>query len=513
MAAAPWADVPAKDTFFALVTGANSGVGLGICQRLIDEFLATRSLTSHLILIPTTRDARKSAETTASLRTHLHKTAASPRLRARGASAAGDTAATAARVHLLSLQLDLCDLSTVHAAAAQLVGGTLALEHEGGGVDGGVGVRVRIPRLDAVIFNAGIGGWTGVNWFKAAHNFLTAGWIQATTWPTFKVAPAGVTVDPLPRRQKQQQQENRDNNDGNGNNDKTAVLGQIFCANVFGHYLFAHAILPLLSRRRPHNEHADVPPGRLIWEGSIEAAREHFRLEDLQGLDTSAPYESTKRLTDLLVLTAGLPGARAHSASYWRLPPTPPSAAAEEDEQDEQQQQQRPKVYLCHPGIVVTTILPLPMILQYLWTFAAYVARWAGSAWHTNTAYNAAAAMVWLALATQGTLDSAGAESVKWGSACDIRGNALVKETEVDGWGWRGKVEGLEEDDDDDDAAAAAAVGVLSKIKGRKRGARLVTEESRAEFEETGALCWREMEKLRQEWEVRIKEAGSKGRT
>lgn len=359
----------------------------------------------------------------------------------------------------------------MHAAASQLVGGTLALE----GHDGGV----RIPRLDAVIFNAGIGGWTGVNWFKLVHNLFTAGWVQATTWPTFKIATAGATVNPL--RQKKQQDKGKD---------KPAVVGQVFCANVFGHYLFAHTILPLLSRRQDDTD-ADIPPGRLIWEGSIEAAREHFRAGDLQGVETPAPYESTKRLTDLLVLTSGLPGARAHSAPYWRLLDS---------------EQQPPKVYVCHPGIVVTTILPLPFLLQYLWTFAAYVARWIGSPWHTNTSYNAAAAMVWLALAAQGALDSAGAESVKWGSACDFRGNTMVKKTDVDGWGWTGKVEGLYDDDDGDGAA-----GPLRKSKGRKRGAQVVTEESRVEFEETGALCWREMERLRAEWEARMEEAGLNG--
>lgn len=375
----------------------------------------------------------------------------------------------------------------MHAAASQLVGGTLALDGHGGGV--------RVPRLDAVIFNAGIGGWTGVNWLKLAYNFVTAGWVQSTTWPTFKVAPAGMTVNPLKQKQKARA---GDNNDKDSNKAAPAVVGQVFCANVFGHYLFAHAILPLLSRRQGEAD-ADVPSGRLIWEGSIEASREHFRAADLQAVETAAPYESTKRLTDLLVLTSGLPGARAHSAPYWRLPAT--------EHEQQQQHQQPPKVYVCHPGIVVTTILPLPFVLQYLWTFAAYVARWIGSPWHTNTSYNAATAMVWLALAAQGSLDSSRAESVKWGSACDIRGNTMVKKTEVDGWGWTGRVEGLEEEGGGGDVAT----GVLRKIKGRKGGARLVTEESRAEFEETGAVCWQEMERLRAEWEARMKEAGLNG--
>lgn len=272
------------------------------------------------------------------------------------------------------------------------------------------------------------------------------------------------------------------------------MVGQVFCANVFGHYLFARAILPLLSRRQEGDD-AGIQPGRLIWEGSIEAAHEHFRLDDLEALRTRAAYESTKRLTDLLVLTAGLPGARAHSAPYWQQ--------EEQEGGQQKQEQQPPKVYLCHPGIVVTTILPLPFVLHYLWTFAAYVARWIGSPWHTITSYNAAAAMVWLALAAQGTLDTAGAGAVKWGSACDLRGNALVKKTEVDGWGWDGRVQGLDDDDKD--------TGVLRKAKGRKSGAVAVTEEKRVEFEEIGALCWQEMERLRAEWEGRINEAGLNG--
>lgn len=441
-----------------------------------------------MVLIPTTRDTRKSSQTAALLRSHLRKAAASTKLKARGA----EPSDTAARVHVLSLQLDLCDFASVHAAASQLLDGTLALDGNGGGV--------RVPRLDAVIFNAGMGGWTGVHWFRAAHNFLTAGWVQATTWPTFKVAAAGGTVNPLPRRQQKRQQQAKGGGDGDNEGGNTAVVGQVFCANVFGHYIFAHGILPLLSRRQGSTD-ADIPHGKLIWESSIETAREHFRLGDLQALDTHTPYESTKRLTDLLVLTSGLPGSRAHNARYWRLPVAPGRDGGEE----EQSQKQPPRVYVCHPGIVVTTILPLPFVLHYLWALAAYVARWVGSPWHTNSSYNAATAMVWLALAAQGSLDSVGAESIKWGSACDIRGNTKVKRTEVDGWGWSGKVEGLDDAD--------GATGLLRKSKGRRSGAQVVTEECRAQFEETGALCWREMERLRAQWEAKMSEAGSNGQT
>lgn len=516
MAPAPWDSVPARDTCFVLVTGANSGIGLGICQRLIDEFLATRSLTSHLVVIPTTRSTRKSAETAALLRKHLHRAASrSKQFQARGGTPEG----AAARVHVASLQLDLCDFVTVRRAADRLVDGTLALEgHE---------VEFAIPRLDAVIFNAGIGGWTGVNWLKAAHNLLTAGWVQATTWPTFKAADPGLTVNPLPSTPGY----------GKGGNDgttttttttATTTMGQVFCANVFGHYLFAHAILPLLTRPRRQKQDGvdsdddddDLPPGRIIWESSLEAAHGHFTPDDFQGVRTRAAYESTKRLTDLLCLTADLPSVRPHVQSYWRPPrPSPSSNLASKTttRSNADEEVREPRVYLCHPGIVVTTIMPLPLLLFYAYKFAMYVTRWAGSPWHTNTSYTAAASMVWLALAAQEALDARRAQSAKWGSASDFWGNSLVKKTEVDGWGWTGKVEGLDDEAEGEDVVLGdqegcrAATGLLRKIKGRRAGAELVTEEKRAEFEEMGAHCWREMERLRGEWEERIEGAGLNG--
>lgn len=387
----------------------------------------------------------------------------------------------------------------MRAAARQLLGGTLPLEGHGA-------AGVRIPRLDAVILNAGIGGWTCVDWLGAVRNFLTAGWVQATTWPTFKLAEPGLLVEPLPES-------------GSGDQKKptsTTAMGQVFCANVFGHYLFAHAIMPLLSRRGGGGGDEDgVPPGRIIWESSLEATGEHFSPDDFQGVRKHAAYESTKRLTDLLCLTADLPSVRPHARRYWEEDEEgeeKEDGAAGREREHEQEQKQRPRVYLCHPGIVVTTIFPLPLLIFYAYKMAMYVTRWLGSPWHTNTSYTAAVSMVWLALAAQGELDGKGAQSVKWGSACDFWGNSLVKKTEVDGWGWEGRVEGLEEEggvDDDgmgkgDRKAATTTARVLRKITGRKSGAEVVTEEKRIAFEEMGAECWREMERLRVEWEGRI---------
>ena len=70
----------------------------------LDTFLAERSLSSHLVVIPTTRSVRKSNETIATLRKHLARTAASDSLRARGVASPQDAID---RVHITSVQLDL----------------------------------------------------------------------------------------------------------------------------------------------------------------------------------------------------------------------------------------------------------------------------------------------------------------------------------------------------------------------------------------------------------------------
>lgn len=183
--AAPWDAVPPSEQLFVLITGANSGIGLGIGERLIDEFLATRSLTSHLVLLPTTRSPAKSLQTVRALREHARRAAEeSSALRSR----AGDTYRsedTVKRVHVISPQLDLCDVRGVCAFADRLVGGRVG---NPAGLKGEYLLDVRIPRLDSVVFNAAYGGWSGVNWPRAVWAFLSRGFVEPVTWPDFKIA-------------------------------------------------------------------------------------------------------------------------------------------------------------------------------------------------------------------------------------------------------------------------------------------------------------------------------------
>lgn len=280
--------------------------------------------------------------------------------------------------------------------------------------------------------------------------------VHATTWPTFNVHEVGKATRPqLP---------------------EAPPLGEVFCANVFGHYMLLHQLAPLLHHRGPR-------PGRVIWQGSISAYASGFSVSDIQGLRAADPYDSSKRLTDLLVLTAGLPSVRREVRGLLSL---------SGDTSGEKKGESKVEMYLAHPGICGTSIMPLPWYFLPFLTLPLYFARWLGSIWHPISAYKGAVSAVWLALAASAVLDTMTAQgggAGKWGSATDRFGDERVERTDVEGWG----VSGI--------------VGGKAGVGGRRRGHGDVDAEKREEFEVLAGECWREMEILRKEWEKRLEAA------
>ncbi|CAG9943872.1 unnamed protein product [Clonostachys rosea f. rosea IK726] len=464
---APWDAAPAHEQLFVLITGANSGIGLGIGERLIDEFLATRSLTSHLILVPTTRSVSKSTQTIQHLRAHANKAA---RISKALVSRAGGPEKynwedTASRVHILSPQLDLCDIKGIYAFAERLCDEPLSNPAGLQGQDAEL-QNVRIPRLDSVICNAAYGSWVGVNYPMAIWVIMTEGLINSVTWPTFKIPKPTALLNGRPIY----------------NYPAKPKLGEVFCACVFGHYLLSRKLLPLLTRPKTSES---LAPGRIIWSSSIEAHRDVFNPDDIQGLLREHPYESAKRLTDYISLSYNLPAVEDFKESFLSL-----------DEDENPDEKIQPEMYLTHPGIVANDFFPVPWYLMWAYRLAIVVSRWLGSPWHTIDSYTGARSAAWLALQGQEELDDAEADRVKWGSASGGRLQALIKKTEVEGWGWTGRVEGP-----DADAAEEGIVGVLRRSVGRRRDAADPTAESLAEFEEVGADVWEQLEELREEWE------------
>lgn len=422
-----------------LLTVPASGLGLGVCTRLIDDFLRTKGPSESLTLIFTTRSARKGADTLKTLRSHIDATARS----------------SAERIHLRPENVELTDLLSVRTLAQKLLASDL-------------------PRLDAIILNAGIGGWTGLDWPLAIRTVLVD-LRRATTWPTFKIGAVGVVTKPQL-------------SSGIGEIIQEPPLGEVFCANVFGHYMLAHWLMPLFSAC------PSTSPAKIIWVSSVEASRRHYNPADHQGLQSSAAYEHTKRLTDYLALTEGQPAVQKHLASYVN-PENPLSA-------HQRPRKSSPTLHTTQPGIVTTTIINLYWIVQQAYLLAIYIARWLGSPWGTVNPYPAAISAVWLALVSRNELvareTSDGGKAVKWGSAVDRLGRPRVETTDVEGWGFNGSGKPFA------DTWWGGPSWWQGGNVGRPKGAEDATKEDVEDFIVQGADVWKKMEDLRIEWEQRL---------
>lgn len=388
-------------------------------------------------MIFTTRSTKKGTDTLNRLKQHL--------------SQSFPTAEIRNRITFIPENVDLSDLLSVRALSRRLL--------------------ATVPKLDAVILNAGLGGWTGINWPLAIWSVLTD-LVHAVSWPAFKIARTGEVTEPQTGLETEPR------------------LGSVFCANVFGHYMLAHNVVPLLKKSgRPNG------PGRVVWVSSLEATVNMFDIDDIQGLRSQAPYESSKALTDILAVTSNLPSAAPWVKSFYSV--DKPKAIANGNAngtQDDKQPGPTPNIYLSHPGICGSGILPLNLPLFYLMLSAFWMARILGSPWHTLSTYLGACAPVWLALSPQSVLDNAespyaraGGGRVKWGSSCSRFGCDQPVSTEVDGWGYGGVV--------------GPAVVEADRSRRRKRGAMDLTREEKEKFEVVGRECWRKMEEMRIQWD------------
>ncbi|KAF2754045.1 3-ketosteroid reductase-like protein [Pseudovirgaria hyperparasitica] len=443
----------ALDTYAVLVTGANSGVGFAICCRLIDEYLQRNLphlVATRFVLIVTTRNQRKGSDTSQKLRQHINNLCAKEERRFPGI-----TELWQPRVEVRAEILDLTSIVSVQGLAEKMLSDRST---------------TGLQKLDAIICNAGIGGWTGVNYPKAIWNILT-NWVDSVSYPSFKTAGIGWVT-----RSQVVSEESRGQKSSPLKVDTEPPLGEVFCANVFGHYLLGYYLGPLLSTPSRHH------PARIIWMSSLEAYADQFHLEDFQGLKTKWAYESSKRLTDVLALTSEMPSVSRWIDSYTSSP-NASQTMSKADSRTTRPCLVRPKQYLAHPGICATGILPVPWWLEWAMTLALHAARWMGSPWHPVVAYLGAVAPVWLAMASATSLEAMEETEGKgkWGSGTDPNGSECVRRMWVHGWGWGGKEQ-------------------EKVLPGRRKGTEYATAQDREAFEELGIACWKEMEALRQEW-------------
>lgn len=457
---------------YILITGANSGLGYAICTRLIDEFLSTRPPTAHLHLIPTVRTRAKAEDTTRRLKEHLASALRNFDLDGHaGEDSESDEEEEhdheeeeeLLRYHMQRVSIrpelvDLTDLVSVRTCAGRLLGeeasdGRLS---GGPGEEGGGTTAGKIPKLDAVIWNAGIGGWLGIHTLQGIWGMATD-LVETVTRPKFKIGSLGRVCMPLGKRYPMRAGSTENRRVGGGGKMDQGMLekvqqthsstttttttetieseeqtveepplGEIFTANVFGHYMLGHYLSPLISK--------GWNGGRIVWVSSVEADLGAFDAnvdDDIMGLRSSVVYEDMKRLVDLLALTADLEGARRYVDGYFAssqgVSSSQPHSISQpqftsqqrlQQQQDEQkqgevdeQQQHTPNTYTTHPGICMSEILPQPIYIKITTFFVLWLARLLGSIWHPIQPYKGAVSAVWVALADEETLEGFGDDS------------------------------------------------------------------------------------------------------
>ncbi|KAK6332714.1 3-keto-steroid reductase, variant 2 [Orbilia brochopaga] len=257
-----------------------------------------------------------------------------------------------------------------------------------------------------------------MDWLKVAQQFMT-GVVNAMTEPRYQVQGVGWLTEAhaaldVPQLSKGGVEAASADSQSSASPD----LGMVFTANVFGHYYLIHEIMTTLHAHRGQEDEAS----RVIWIGSIDSNPHGFDIKDIQGIKSTTPYQSSKTLTDILVLGHQLPQTEKQYRAYV-------STATGHQRSDTSIGETIAPVFLvAHPGIISTTIVALPWWQTHGKILGFWLCKALGSPWHCIDPYIGANAPVWLALSPHVEM----AKGTKWGSGSGWRDTELIIETKVD---------------------------------------------------------------------------------
>ncbi|KAI8912403.1 hypothetical protein BC831DRAFT_490930 [Entophlyctis helioformis] len=215
------------DCKVALVTGANTGIGFGIVERLIEHFEAAHE---PVTIVLACRNRAKAQEARAALIARYF-----PAHRSFGERT----------IQLLAV--DLSNTKSVLLAAADF--------------------KRRFRRLDFLALNAGIMPVAAIDAVAGAVDLFTRPLVLAKSGGNALVQRAGLVT--------------------------AEGLGEVFAANVFGHYLLV---------RELEDELARSGDARVVWMSSTTADPALFDDSDWQCVKSKHPYEASKRLSELVAL-------------------------------------------------------------------------------------------------------------------------------------------------------------------------------------------------------------------
>ncbi|KAG8944966.1 hypothetical protein FRC04_001318 [Tulasnella sp. 424] len=367
-----------------IVTGANSGVGLGICQRLITQ-LATRvpsdsypqiGLKSKaprlsiepaegLTLILACRNPQRAEEARKKLWSFLD-TFIAQQIRDGLYDGYAETFKKGLKIEFV--QCDLSRSDKVFAFCDE--------------------IKRKYPYVSHLVLNAGLMAYKEIDWAIVVKQLVTDfhGLVSA---PQFKVQHVGETSE--------------------------EGFGYVWMCNVFGHYIMAKELDQLL-RKSP------TLPGRVIWESSSEAMPQAFDIDDWQLLKTDQSYEGSKYQVDV-VATLANSNVLYDEDGYSR-----PLDIVDET---------RPRHFVVGPAVTASELFTAKMVGAIFWTYLMYavfyIARLAGSQLHPIQPVKGAISATYAMLAPLWALPDP-SDPAKIGSRATFAGNPYVELEQVRGF-------------------------------------------------------------------------------
>ncbi|KAH7916119.1 NAD(P)-binding protein [Hygrophoropsis aurantiaca] len=325
-----------------VVTGANSGVGFGICHRLLLQLSSKSPRDAHpqydfhnkeknfeeldtsydgLTLILACRSKQRAEVAKEKLYKlvddHIARLRTSPQYD-------GHADTFRSNLTIAVHTVDLSHIQSVFRFADE--------------------VSTKYPYISHLICNAGVASFAKINWLEATKQLITD-WIGAVTAPLFYVQTVGERSA-----------------DG---------LGWVWQCNVFGHYVLFKALEPHLAKYK-------ISTGaRVIWMSSHEANSKFYDPNDWQLVQSEHSYECSKYQMDMLSLHLDRQALQDHTNSGPIV-----------------------RHITVLPGVAGTNIASALLgQLSSLGMFIAfYIARWMGSPYHLITAFKASISAVHLCL-------------------------------------------------------------------------------------------------------------------
>ncbi|EGO27194.1 hypothetical protein SERLADRAFT_333162, partial [Serpula lacrymans var. lacrymans S7.9] len=329
-----------------IVTGGNTGIGFGICRRLLIQLSSKRPLDAQpryrfqfeqddleelevpydgltLILacrsIPKAEAARR--ELYELVDAHIARLRQEP-----GYDGHADTFRSNLNIEIH--KVDLAHVPSIFTFADE--------------------ISERYPYVSHLICNAGVASFNKIDWVICLQQLFTH-WVTAVTAPIYYIQ-----------------------NKGEMSSDE---LGWVWQCNVFGHYVMYRCIQHLLAR------YQSSTGARVIWMSSHESTSQFYDPEDWQLVNTTHSYESSKYQMDMISLHLDRRALRQAGGST------------------------NIRHFTVLPGVVGTNIAQVLIgrfmtITMYFTFYISFIsqARWIGSPNHLISSFKAAVSAVHLCL-------------------------------------------------------------------------------------------------------------------